>query len=145
MLIEEVTVLLTGDKGAGKSSFGNYYLGIESFQSSDSMNPVIFKTIPKSNRIGDCTRWVIGTERLDEQSINSVQIQNLAQKVKAYEPKIHAIVVVLNEQDDHLSQGVKDIIKFVYNSFGTKNALNNICVVFTKCYDTRSPKKRNKK
>ena len=145
MPTDKVTVLLAGDTGTGKSSFGNYYLGVNVFQASDSINPVTLEAIPRSNRIGDCIRTVIDTEGLnDGQSINAVQIQNLAHTVKNYEDKIHAIVVVLNGQYDRFSQGVKDIIKFAYNSFGTKDALNNICVVFTKCYDTRRPDRQTK-
>lgn len=46
MPIDEVTVLVTGDTGAGKSSFGNFYLQTETFQASDSINPVTLKAVP---------------------------------------------------------------------------------------------------
>ena len=74
----EVTVLLIGDTGTGKSTFGNYYLQKNVFEESDSDEPVTTEPVAKSNVINGCTRWAIDTEGLnDGQSINAVQIQKL--------------------------------------------------------------------
>lgn len=143
---QEVTICLIGDTGAGKSSFGNYYLGKEEFAASDSTDPVTLEAFAKSNEVEGCKRWVIDTEGLnDGQSINAVQIQNLAKLMRNYERGVNAITIALNGQYDRFSQGVKDIIKFAYNAFGTKEALNHICIVFTKCYDTRRPNRETKR
>lgn len=103
--------------------------------------PVTLEAIPKSNRVDNCTRWVIDAEGLDDgKSINSVQIQNL-DNVLNYGHQIHVIAVVLDGQYDRFPKRVKNINKFAYNSFGTKETLNNICVIFMKCFDTRRPNK----
>lgn len=141
----EVSILLIGDTGAGKSSFGNYYLREDVFEADDSEKPVTKDVVIKSRTIDGCTRWVIDTEGLnDGQSISSIQIQNLAKILKAYERGINAIAIIINGQNDRFSQGVKDIVKFAYYAFGTKETLKHICVVFTKCYTKTNPKRDRK-
>lgn len=89
---------------------------------------------------------MIDTEGLnDGESINSIQIQNLAKLMRNYERGVNAIVVVLNGQYDRFSQGVKDIIKFTYNAFSDKKAMNNMCIVFTRCLDPKRPNRQTKR
>ena len=143
--MREITVVMIGDTGAGKSSFGNYYLGTNAFEANDSEAAVTTEAVAKSNIVDGCVRWVIDTEGLnDGQSINAVQIQKLAQLMRNYQRGVNAIAIVLNGQHDRFSQGVKDIIKFAYSAFATKEALNYFCIVFTKCYTRTNPKRDTK-
>jgi hypothetical protein len=41
---------------------------------------------------------------------------------------------VVNGQHDRFEQSVQNVIRFVYNSFGTPDVLSQICIVFTRCY-----------
>ena len=142
---KEVSILLIGDTGTGKSTFGNYYLKEQVFEENDSEEPVTTEVVCKSKPVDGYQRYVIDTEGLnDGQSINAVQIQNLAKFMKSYDRGINVIAIILNGQYDRFSQGVKDIIQFAYNAFGTREALENMCIVFTKCYSTTNPKRETK-
>lgn len=143
---EEVTICMIGDTGVGKSSFGNIYLQTNAFEANDGPMPVTLKAVAKSNEVDGMKRWVIDTEGLDDgNSINSVQIQNLAKLMRNYERGINAVVIVLNGRHPRFSQGVKDIIKFTYNAFATKEVLNHICIVFTNCDNPKFPNRNLKK
>lgn len=142
---KEITVLLLGDTGAGKSTFANYYLGENVFEENDNEEPVTTETVCKSTRVNGCQRYVIDTVGFNNgQSINSVQIQNITKLMRSYKHGINVIAIILNGQYDRFSQGVKNIIQFAYNIFGTKEAMNNMCIVFTKCYSMTNPKRETK-
>ncbi|KAK8838301.1 hypothetical protein M9Y10_035724 [Tritrichomonas musculus] len=143
---DEVTILMIGDTGVGKSSFGNIYLEKPIFEASDSTDPVTLKADAQSNKINGCTRYAIDTVGFnDGQSIDSVQIQNLAILMRNYLRGVNGIVIVLNGMCDRFSQGVKDVIRFSYNAFGTREALSHICLVFTKCIDKNYPNRDTKR
>lgn len=143
---DEVSICIVGNKGVGKSSFGNLYLKTNAFKANDGTMADTKDTIVKMNEVDGMKRWVIDTEGLDdENSINSVQIQNLAKLMRNYERGINAFVIVLNGSHPRFSQGVKDIIKFTYNAFATKEVLNHICIVFTNCDNPRFPNRSQKK
>lgn len=87
----DTTVLLVGDTGTGKSSFGNLYLGEVVFIANDSPNPVTLEAIEKSKEVTIETKngtkrgikRVIDTEGfVSGNSITSEQIRNLAKFLK---------------------------------------------------------------
>ena len=43
----DISILLSGDTGMGKSSFGNLFCGKELFKASDSPNPVTLEAVMK--------------------------------------------------------------------------------------------------
>jgi hypothetical protein len=131
-----VVCLLIGDTGAGKSEFGNRYLGELRFEASDSPYPVTLEPNVQSRDVGGLTRYVIDTEgHADGNSISSVQIQRLALFLRVWPRGVNAICVMLNGQNDRFSQGIKDTLRWAYNTFGTPEVLGHICIVFTCCYE----------
>ena len=130
-----ITYYLIGDTGAGKSSLGNLIVEKSVFKASSSVDPVTTEARAEENTVNGVVRCVIDTEGLnDGQQVSSIQIQNMAKTLRKHKKGVNAIVLILNGQYDRFSQGVKDIIKFAYNSFSTKDALKHIAIVFTRCF-----------
>jgi predicted GTPase len=142
----KVTVLLVGTTGDGKSAFANRYLEEEAFETNDSPDPVTLEPQARSSRVDDVVRQVIDTEgHADGNSISSQQIQKLAAFVRDWRDGVNGIAVVLNGQADRFSQGAKDTLRWVYNTFGTPEVLSHICIIFTRCYDSvRQPNRPRK-
>jgi hypothetical protein len=141
-----VTCLLIGDTGVGKSEFGNRYLGQNVFETSDSPNPVTLEPKVRSAQITGLTRFVIDTEgHADGNSISSEQIQKLSLFLKQWDKGVNGICVILNGQYDRFSQGVKDTLRWAYNTFASLDVLSHICIVFTCCYDAVARPNRQQK
>jgi hypothetical protein len=141
-----ISCVLIGDTGVGKSEFGNRYLGRQMFKASDSPNPVTLEPKSQPAVIDNLTRHVIDTEGYaDGNSISSEQIQKLAAFLKTWKHGVNAICIVLNGQHDRFSQGTKDILRWIYNTFATPEVLDHICIVFTRCYDGISQPNRQLK
>lgn len=133
--MKEVTLIAIGDSGSGKSSFGNMYLQKQIFDVSDSADPCTRNPVFGMNEIGGLIRRFCDTEgHCDGNSVNSQQIQKLATYLGEKNPQVNGIVIVLNGQCPRFSQGVKDLIKFAYKSFGGEKILAHISVVFTRCF-----------
>jgi hypothetical protein len=141
-----VTCVVIGDTGAGKSEFGNRYLGDSLFEANDSPLPVTLEPQVKSSVVDGVTRQVIDTEgHADGNSVSSKQIQTLARFFRNWKQGVNGICVILNGQHDRFSQGIKDTLRFSYNTFATCEVLKHICVVFTRCYDAvRNPNRKRK-
>lgn len=132
----ETTCLLIGDTGVGKSEFGNRYLGNRRFEANNSPFPVTLNPKVESTIVDRVTRNVIDTEgHADGNSISSEQIEKLALFLKQWNRGVNAVCVILNGQSDRFSQGIKDTLRWAYNTFGTPDVLGHICIVFTFCYD----------
>jgi hypothetical protein len=146
--IKMVTCLLIGDTGVGKSQFGNRYLGKIVFEANDNPNPVTLKPQVQSSILNDgLTRYVIDTEgHADGNSISSEQIQKLALFLQEWKQGVNGICIILNGQHDRFSQGVKDTLRWAYNTFSNFDILSHICIVFTRCYDgIPNPNQQQKK
>jgi hypothetical protein len=144
---ESVTCVLIGDTGSGKSEFGNRYLNSSPFESGDTPEPVTLEPKVGSTVIDGFTRYVIDTEgHADGNSVSSTQIQKLAKFLKGWKKGVNGVCVVLNGQHDRFSQGIKDTLRWSYNTFGTPEVLNNICIIFTRCYaGIRNPNRERKR
>jgi hypothetical protein len=131
-----VTCVLIGDTGVGKSEFGNRYLGSRVFEANDSAFPVTLEPKTQSAFLNGMTRYVIDTEgHADGNSISSEQIQKLSIFLKNWNRGVNGVCVILNGQNDRFSQGIKDTLRWAYNTFGTSDVLSHICIIFTRCYD----------
>jgi hypothetical protein len=97
--------------------------------------------------VGGLTRYVIDTEgHADGNSISSEQIQRLALFLREWQLGVNAVCVMLNGQNDRFSQGIKDTLRWAYNTFGTPEVLKHICIVFTCCYDgVKRPNRERKR
>jgi hypothetical protein len=116
-----VTCVLVGDTGAGKSEFGNRYLGTQLFAASDSPFPVTLAPKAESKVIAGLSHYVIDTEgHADGNSVSSEQIQKLALFLREWQFGVNAVCIVLNGQHDRFSQGIKDTLRWAYNTFVTK-------------------------
>jgi hypothetical protein len=136
MTASELVVLAIGDTGTGKSSFGNLYLKDSKFLESDSPTPVTKETSACYSDIDGMRRYVIDTQGLEDgETINEVHIQQMGEFLKNWKQGIHAIAILLNGQQPKFSQSAQDIIRFAYNIFETPDSLNNICLVFTRCFE----------
>jgi hypothetical protein len=141
-----VTCVLIGDTGVGKSEFGNRYLGQRVFEANDSAFPVTLQPKTQSAIVNGMTRYVIDTEgHADGNSISSEQIQKLSIFLKSWQKGVNGVCVILNGQYDRFSQGIKDTLQWAYNTFGTKDVLSHICIIFTRCYDGISYPNRERK
>ncbi|EAY04840.1 hypothetical protein TVAG_226530 [Trichomonas vaginalis G3] len=128
-----VVVMLVGDPGSGKSSFGNLYLKKEAFETSQRPLPCTLIPNYESNVVDGMERTVIDTEGFDD-GVHSVeeQIQRLAVMLRRYNIGISAIGVVIQAEQLRITQGVKNVIKFVYDAFGDV-ILSHLCIIFTHC------------
>ena len=133
--MKEVVVIGVGDSGSGKSSFGNLYLNKQCFDESDSPDPCTKNPIFQQNEIDGMIRKYYDTEgHCDGNSVTSKQIQKLAIYLSEQNPLVNSVAIILNGQCPRFSQGVKDLIKFAYVSFGGEKVLGYICIVFTMCF-----------
>lgn len=66
MSVRKVVLMVIGDTGTGKSSFGNLYLGRPAFKESDSPAPVTLESTSASSVVDGITRTVIDTEGLSD-------------------------------------------------------------------------------
>lgn len=132
---------MIGDTGVGKSSLGNLFLNNKNaFKASDSPIPVTLEVSEKSQVFNDFKKWAIDTEGLEDgNKKSSQQIKNLANFLRNCKRGIEMVAIVLNGRSPRFSQGVKDIIHFVYNAFATEKLLSHLCLVFTNCENPSKP------
>lgn len=139
---EDVTVMFIGDTGSGKSSMGNMFLGKNVFEVSDNPNPCTF--IPKCYRevVNGRGRKVIDTEGFnDGHHVSEDQIHRLAEMLKNCDEGINAVGVVIQGTECRFTKGVRDVIKFIYDAFGSQ-VLSHLCIIFTFCSATYPDRKQ---
>lgn len=92
-----VTCLLIGDRGDGKSTFGNCYLGNAAFVTKNSCDPVTCQPQHGSAVVDGVTRYVIDTEGFDSgATVSQTQIQRLATFLREWPHGINGIFIVMN-------------------------------------------------
>lgn len=134
--LDKISLLLLGDAAAGKSSFGNLFLGEELLEESQSSYPVTKKAITKSvTAVDGTTKTVIDTEGFNSgETVNDEQIRSITTALRRFKDGINGVALVLNGQCPRFSQTVKDILWFVNDCFGTPEVFRHICIVFTRVY-----------
>jgi hypothetical protein len=138
-----VVFMVIGDTGVGKSQLGNRILETGPdpsrcvFAANALPDPVTLEPQAGMAEIDGLTRCVIDTEGYaNGNDASSEQIQKLGRFLREWEKGVNAVCIVLNGQAEiRFSQGVKDILQWVYHEFGTPEILSHICIVFTMCYD----------
>jgi GTPase SAR1 family protein len=132
-----VTCVVIGDAGAGKSEFGNRYLGESLFETNDCPLPLEMRMMPpqvKSVVVDGITRQVIDTK--GHAGGNSEQIQKrYSLFFRNWKQGVNGVCVCVNGRCDRFSRGLKDTLHWACNTFGTPGLLDHICVIFTCCYD----------
>lgn len=96
---EQVTLLLVGLAGSGKSATGNAYLELDRFdESSRPYNPCtrVCSAIARVNNVSRCvidTPGLIGVESEDVETLKAI-----VRFLRDYEPGVNAVAIVINGQ-----------------------------------------------
>ena len=131
---ENISILLIGLSGHGKSSLGNFLLGKHIFKVSDR-NQLCTRCI-SSYTSGNLT--IIDTPGFC--SLNGYYEYDdnndilFIKEIKEYIDKsknIRAILIVINSQEVRITNDFKNLIKMIYNNF-KYDILYHISFVFTK-------------
>jgi hypothetical protein len=101
----------------------------------DTQNPVTLAPKVARSMVNGMRQYVIGTEgHADGNSVSSEQIQKLASFLKSWTLAVNGVCIVLNGEHDRFSQGIKGIFRWSYYTFGSPEVLNNIYIMFMRCY-----------
>ena len=135
--------ILIAETGCGKSSLGNYALGIEdAFQVSPDPESCTKETIRKISQL-DPHICIVDTPGLMDSSgrdkIHYEQMLNVIKEMK----ELHFILLLFNFTCPRLSSSLKYMIKFLCNVF-PKNFAHHVGIVFTH-YDHDYQMKINRK
>ena len=135
--------LLVGETGTGKSSFGNFALGIEdAFEVSEDAELCTKDTIRKISLI-DPEISIVDTPGLqDSKGSDKIHYEKMLKIIKQME-HLHYILIVLNYTSPRFTSSIQFMIKFLCNVF-PKNFAHHVGIVFTH-YDHDYQLKINKK
>lgn len=130
---KSATVMLIGDTGAGKSTFGNLFLKESAFKSSEEAETCTLHPVAHTSSVNGIERTVIDTAGFcDTGKVSDDQIHELGTMLRRYSAGINAVCLVLNGTMPRFSQNVKNLLTFMYNFCG-KPLLSHLCIVFTNC------------
>ncbi|OHT07974.1 hypothetical protein TRFO_23673 [Tritrichomonas foetus] len=149
-----MAVLVFGKGGVGKSTLGNYYLGLtesEGFEVGKGTEGVTRNPEIKSNRAN--TKQFTDTEGFDDKAVSSNDIAEKLGKFmrqNSYEGKplekgINAIVLVINGSDKRISGSLRDLLIYSYKALNNPEVINHICVVLSHWPPHYSEKTKNEK
>ena len=136
-------IILIGETGSGKSSFGNFALGIENgFKVSDDPQSCTTETIRKISQL-DPQIGIVDTPGLqDSQGRDKIHYEQMLKIIKEMK-YLHFILIVFNFTCPRLTPSIQFMIKFLCNVF-PKNFAHHVGIVFTH-YDHEYQIKINKK
>lgn len=135
--------ILIGETGTGKSSFGNFLLGIEdAFKVSEDPKSCTTETIRKISRL-DPEIGVVDTPGLqDSKGRDKIHYEQMLKIIKQMK-NLNFILIVFNYTCPRLTPSIQYMIKFLCNVF-PKNFAHHVGIVFTH-YDHEYQIKINKK
>ena len=139
-------IILIGETGSGKSSFGNFALGIEdAFKVSDDPTSCTTETIRKISRL-DHEIGIVDTPGLqDSQGRDKIHYEQML-KIITEMKDLNFILLVFNYTSPRFTPSIQFMIKFLCNVF-PKNFAHHVGIVFTHYdheYQIRINKKKKK-
>ena len=122
-------IVLLGETGSGKSSFGNFVAGDNVFEVSDDSNSCTKDTISKISKLDPEIAIVDTPGLLDSSGSDKVHYDKMQKVIKKME-HIHFILIIINYTLPRFTSSVQHMIKFLCNIF-PKNFAHHVGIVFT--------------
>ncbi|BFU22387.1 AIG1 family protein [Entamoeba histolytica] len=142
---KQTKLLLIGESGNGKSSFGNFILQKNVFRVSDSPNSKTNKPL-KCFGEGDRSDLVVidtpGFNDNDYYRFDKEHIQNIVDCVRA--EGLQGIIFTMNYNVNKFTHNTKQIIAIINDIFTIKDIWKHVCIVWTKCYSLIQQKQLEK-
>lgn len=132
---KNVTIMVIGETGAGKSANGNAMLEIDNaFEVSSKPNSCTFVTSAKSNTINGITRYYIDTQGMSPtDNLDAKHIQQMVEFLKKWELGVNAFFIILNIQNPRFDSGIQKMIRFINEFFNNPEFWNQTGIIFTRC------------
>ena len=141
---DKKTVLLIGETGTGKSSFGNMLLGRDEFNVSDEEESCTSETLIKTSSLDPSIEVIDTPGLLDTHLRDQANTQQMVDYIKHLQENennnLHLVIVVLNFFCKRLNSEIQNMIKFLCNVFPI-NFSHHIAIVFTRYIESDEQRK----
>lgn len=135
-MVKNVTVLVIGESGAGKSQNGNGFLQKDdAFETDSRPDSCTFITSAKCNQIDGIVRYYIDTQGISSSDgLDSKHLKQMKDFLKDWKLGVNAFFIVINVQCPKFDQGIQLIMKMINDLFNDPKFWNQAGIIFTKCY-----------
>jgi GTPase SAR1 family protein len=128
------SIVLIGETGTGKSSFGNYLLGRNEFKVSAKENSCTTQTISKTSSRNNLIEIIDTPGFSDSEGRDKELTQKMIQQLKSLKENkksdLRLILLILNFRNPRIDAPIQNMIRFYCNVF-PKNLAYHFGIVFT--------------